>query len=217
MSDEELLDRWLIVTAAAGVTVDDATRRETGQQLLARWSEPHRWYHDRRHLKEALTALDLLGGPEPTRTIAELALWFHDAVHAGRPGLDEAASAALAESELRRLGTADQIAIEVRRLVGLTATHRPGPADLAGAMVCDADLAILAAPAARYGEYVSQVRKEWAHLPDHAFAAGRLAVLTELATRPQLYHTAAGTALWQTDARRQLEAELLQLRPNPPS
>ncbi|WP_231979552.1 DUF4031 domain-containing protein [Tessaracoccus coleopterorum] len=68
--------------------------------LLARWGQPHRHYHDVRHLANCLEALDLLTGA--TRT-TRLAAWFHDAVYLGHPGDDEESSATLAERALTPL------------------------------------------------------------------------------------------------------------------
>ena len=53
-----------------------------GHRLLERWSEPHRRYHDLRHLRAVLDGLDLLTAPDPAPASTRLAAWFHDAVHA---------------------------------------------------------------------------------------------------------------------------------------
>ena len=66
---------------------------------------------------------------------------------------------------------------EVARLVRLTETHTPDDADANGCALSDADLGILAAPRERYDEYVAAVRREYAHLPDDVFSAGRAEVL----------------------------------------
>ena len=68
--------------------------------LLTRWQEPHRHYHDVRHLAQVLTALEELQCSDP---VVVLAAWFHDAVYEGVAGEDEEASARLAEESLSRL------------------------------------------------------------------------------------------------------------------
>src|SRR5690606_14735565 len=51
-------------------------------ELLDRWSEPHRHYHDSTHLLAVLDALvRVADGPVPLPV--ELAAWFHDAVYEG--------------------------------------------------------------------------------------------------------------------------------------
>ncbi len=83
---------------------------------------------------------------------------------------------------------------DVARLVRLTATHEVAADDRDGAVLCDADLAVLAATAARYESYVEGVRREYAHLDDGTFARGRAAVLRSLLDRPVLFRTTVGPA-----------------------
>jgi len=216
------------------VTGDDgllhqARVEEAGVDLLTRWREPHRRYHDLNHLDAVLTALDLLtGGPTTDENppgenvtgenvtspvvVARLSAWFHDAVYAGRPGQDEAASADLAVAVLTRLGMPRAVVTEVDRLVRMTADHADRPAgateDRAGALLSDADLAILAAPEADYRRYTQAVRAEYAHVSDADFRRGRAAVLQRLLAAEPLYRTETGRRLWQDAARANLRAEL---------
>lgn len=189
MADRPLLSRWPLPELT-----------ETGATVLAAWAEPHRRYHDSRHLVECLDAAARLGaGPGEL-----VALWFHDAVHTNSPGTDESSSAELARRLLSgRL--APQLVDEVARLVLLTRHHRPEPGDRAGAVVCDADLWVLGARPARYAESVRDLRAELA-LDDHEWAGFRHRRLVQLLARP-IYHTGAG-ARREARARANLTAEL---------
>jgi predicted metal-dependent HD superfamily phosphohydrolase len=95
--------------------------------------------------------------------------------------------------------------------VRLTETHRPAEDDRNGCALSDADLAILAASPERYAEYVADVRREYAHVADDDFRAGRTAVLTDLLAKPRLFHTAHARETWETVARVNIEAELSRL------
>ncbi len=64
-----------------------------GADLLERWEQPHRAYHNSVHLSEMLAALTLLYSPQPVPRTVLFAAWFHDAVYEAQPGQDEAASA----------------------------------------------------------------------------------------------------------------------------
>jgi predicted metal-dependent HD superfamily phosphohydrolase len=186
--------------------LDDGLR----ERLEASYGEDHRRYHDLRHLQEVLEHVDELVGPdEPAREAVLLAAWFHDAVYDGQPD-DEARSARLAEDSLEPV-LGSRLAREVARLVGVTATHRPDEDDLAGQVLCDADLAILAAAPERYADYVDGVRREHAHVPDADFAIGRAAVLRDLLAKPALFHTAVARERWEARARANVEAELSSL------
>jgi predicted metal-dependent HD superfamily phosphohydrolase len=184
-------------------------------RLVAAYDDPARGYHDLRHLTEVLEHVSSLCRSEPSSEDADrdavlLAAWFHDAVHDGSPD-DEERSAALAERELAAVGLPSELVSEVGRLVRLTVAHRPADDDANGQLLCDADLAILAADDDRYQEYVDGVRREYLHVDDVAFRAGRAAVLRELVAKPVLFHTAAARSRWEERARSNLARELSQL------
>ncbi len=173
-------------------------------ELVARWSEPHRHYHDVRHLAATLTALDLLAEePAAESRPVRLAAWFHDAVYEGVAGADEERSASLAAELLADLPEVD----EVVRLVLLTAGHDPDPEDAAGAALGDADLAILGSMPGRYDVYVRDVRLDYDHVDDASWAIGRTAVLDQLLSLDPLYRTPKGAALWSERARANLTRE----------
>jgi predicted metal-dependent HD superfamily phosphohydrolase len=96
----------------------------------------------------------------------------------------------------------------------LTAGHDPAPDDANGAVLCDADLAVLASPPAAYAGYASAVREEYRHLSDEEFTAGRIAVLEHLLALPMLFRTPAAQP-WTEPARANLAAELSLLRARP--
>lgn len=175
-------------------------------RLLAAYGDPARGYHDLRHLAEVLAHVDdlraELRSPGDLHAV-RLAAWFHDAVY-DRGGDDEERSARLAEQELGGTPHADEVA----RLVRLTKEHRPADDDRSGQVLCDADLAILAADEERYGAYVAGVRKEYGHVDELAFRRGRHAVLRELLAKPSLFHTATARSRWERPARANLAAEL---------
>jgi predicted metal-dependent HD superfamily phosphohydrolase len=186
-------------------------------ELVAAYADPSRGYHDTRHLSEVLDRLDELAGngaaydPTPVR----LAAWFHDAVYDGERDAEER-SAAWAEDALTRVAPAAVVS-EVVRLVRLTETHSPDDADVNGCALSDADLGILAAPRERYDEYVAAVRREYDHLPDDVFSAGRADVLRSLTEKPRLFHTAYARERWEAAARANVDRELKVLAAHPDS
>jgi predicted metal-dependent HD superfamily phosphohydrolase len=198
----ELLARW---------NTNLPQQQELGENLITRYSEPHRRYHTTKHLLHVLTMIDQLADDHDI-FLVRLAAWFHDAVYAIPAGQvsNEEASARLALRELSRVGLEQEDLNQIARLVRLTETHVPGPRDPEGELLCDADLAILASDPSDYADYVAAVREEYAQLPEEGFLAGRLAVLTQLADR-EIFHTAKGRQL--TDAARvNLTAELAAVR-----
>lgn len=205
------MTRWCHTCVDAGATGVEPDLEVAGADLLRRWSQPHRRYHDLRHLADVLHRVDQLGDVARDVTAVRLAAWFHDAVYDCRPGDDEEASAALAERTLRALGVAEPRAVEVGRLVRSTAGHEPAEGDVDAQVLCDADLAILAAEPHRYAGYVADVRAEYAAVPDELFRTGRAALLRALTEAPTVFRTALGRERWEGAARANIAAELDRL------
>lgn len=205
----DLLDRWRVAARAAGANPDERTTR-AGQRLLDRWREPHRHYHTVAHLGVVLDVVDRHAGLAERPDLVRLAAWCHDAVYDPRAAGDtnEQDSAALAERLLTDLGVPAPAVAEVRRLVLLTAGHRVAPGDPDGALLCDADLAVLAGPPAAYDRYAAAVRQEYAHVPDPAFRSGRASVLTGLLALPALFRLPPLAGRWEAPARANLRREL---------
>jgi predicted metal-dependent HD superfamily phosphohydrolase len=182
-----------------------------GEQLLRRWSEPQRRYHTLRHLDAMLATLDALADGTADTDTVRLATWFHDAVYAPERSENEERSARLAERVLAELGLDEALTAEVARLVRLTAEHDPAPGDANGALLCDADLAVLGGSPESYAAYAAAVREEYAFVPEEGFRAGRAAVLRQLLGLPGLFRTEPGRRAFEAAARRNMEAELAGL------
>jgi predicted metal-dependent HD superfamily phosphohydrolase len=184
---------------------------EAGADLVRRYEEPHRRYHTTTHLTEVLDHVEELSDEADDVEAVRLAAWFHDAVYDPSGTGNEERSAVLAERVLAELGRPAETVAEVARLVRLTTTHDPAEGDRNGAVLCDADLAILAADPARYAAYAAAVREEYGAVPDEAFRRGRADVLRSLLDLPALFHTAVGRERWEEAARHNVRAELMLL------
>ncbi|WP_116449689.1 metal-dependent phosphohydrolase [Blastococcus litoris] len=194
--------------AWAQLAGDSPTSRTEWAALVAAWSEPHRRYHDLAHLAAVLGLVGELGTGD--LAAVRLAAWYHDAVYDPARTDNEEVSAQRARAGLRGLVDEAQLA-EVERLVLLTAGHDAAPDDANGAVLCDADLAVLGGPPDAYATYASAIRAEYGHLSDEEFTAGRIAVLEHLLSLPTLYRTPVAQP-WTATARANMTAELVLLR-----
>ncbi|HWU05369.1 MAG TPA: hypothetical protein VN520_03020 [Streptomyces sp.] len=203
-----LRTRWqdALVAARGGAPGPDPL--PYADNLLDRWAEPQRRYHTTTHLAQVLDRVDTLAGHACDPDLVRLAVWFHDAVYRPDRSENEERSAALAERALPEAGVPDAATAEVARLVRLTVTHDPADGDTNGEVLCDADLAILAAAPKEYAAYAAQVREEYGFVPDEAFREGRSAVLRHLLELPRLFRTPRGAAEWEPPARQNLTTEL---------
>ena len=223
---DALRGRWRADCSTAVPAADPRVVDRLGRELLRRWREPHRRYHDTRHLSEVLTAVDTLCAgeqvPPRDRAVAALAVWFHDAVYAVRlpgpgepPDRNESDSAHLASEALRDLGADAATTARVTTLVLSTASHELDSEtgdDATADALHDGDLWVLGAPVARFDEYCRQVREEYAQVPAAAYAAARSALLRPFLVRPHVYRTQQARRSWEPAARENLARELSRLR-----
>jgi predicted metal-dependent HD superfamily phosphohydrolase len=205
---DALRSRWLrtLLAAREGACHPDPYRY--ADELLRRWAEPQRRYHTVGHLAAVLDHVDVLEEYADDPDAVRLAAWFHDAVYLPDRSTNEERSARLAERALPEAGVPQSTTDEVARLVRLTVSHAPELGDANGAVLCDADLAILAAPPHAYAAYTAAVRQEYGFVPDEAFRAGRAAVLRQLLDLPRLFRTPYGQREWEATARWNIGAEL---------
>lgn len=204
----DLTSQWLTLVASCNGASQHAGH--IGRAVLTRWDEPHRRYHNITHLRDVLCHVDELAAHATDPDAIRFAAWYHDIVYHGRPD-DEHNSAQRAQHDLSALRLPSALIDEVVRLIELTAHHDPAPGDSNGETLCDADLAILAAPPDRYANYTNAIRAEYAHLSDDAFREGRIKILYALLEAPALYRTPAAHARWTAHAHTNLHAELHHL------
>ncbi len=147
-----------------------------------------------------------------------IAAWYHGAVAeadsssriAERRPNAEAASAAFARADLAELGMTDKTIDGIAEMVEALAKHAPVADNIDCAVLCDADLSILAADPKRYMAYVEDLRAEFADTPQRDYLEHRKAVLAQLLARERLYLSPLG-APWEARARQNIEAELMRV------
>jgi predicted metal-dependent HD superfamily phosphohydrolase len=175
--------------------------------LVARYAEPHRGYHNADHVLAVVRDVDQLAADRTARerAVLTLAALAHDVVYDGEPGEDERRSAEWVRDRLAGLPEADEVA----DLVLATADHASD--DPLTCLLLDADLAVLGSDPAGYERYRTAVRAEYAHVPEDAWRVGRAAVLRSLAGRDPLYVTPHARERWEDRAKANLAAELSSL------
>lgn len=186
-------------------------------ELAARYAEPPRAYHHLGHVVEVLGWFDWAAARAPWQRPAEVvaAVLFHDAVYLPGAKDNEARSAALARQAVaahRELAGLN--AARVASLIEATARHgklSPGDVDDEAARFLDCDLAIVAAPPARYQRYCAEIAEEYAALPAEAYRAGRAAFVGGLLARPRLFLSELFHAALDEPARANLRAEAAAL------
>ena len=194
---------------------DDAVRTLGGApdaaDLIERYSEPHRSYHNTFHVasvvRDSWALADTFTFTTEERAILTLAACAHDVIYNGKPGDDERASAAWARQRLA--GLEEEQITRVESLVLATITHSSD--DRLAQVMLDADLAILGSEPEHYERYRQAVRQEYGQYDDETWRAGRTKVLKTLLDREDLYVTEPARELWDAAARTNLARELQTL------
>jgi predicted metal-dependent HD superfamily phosphohydrolase len=178
--------------------------------LVERYGEPHRKYHNATHVEAVLSEAALLADlPADDNAVLTLAICAHDVIYDARPGEDERASAQWARDRLIEAGVPSRHIARVEALVLATIKHESD--DELAHILLDADLSILGAEPADYDRYVSAVRQEYSFVPEDAWRQGRAAVLGNLLDRKDLFQTTKARARWDEQARANLRRELTHL------
>lgn len=194
---------WAAAWAAIGLKAPPGLRVE----LDAAWAEPHRHYHDPRHLAECLALWTRWQASFERPGEVGLALWFHDAVRDPKAAGNEVASAAWAARALLKGGATSELAQRVYDLVLATRHDAPAVGTDAQGLV-DIDLAILGSAPERFAQYDADVRREYDWVPGFRYRRARRTVLQGFLDRPRIYTTAPAFDLLEPQARLNLAGAL---------
>jgi predicted metal-dependent HD superfamily phosphohydrolase len=172
--------------------------------LATAYGEPHRAYHDARHIAEVLghydRHCDAIGWRQPAEVY--VALVFHDAIYVPGARDNEVRSAAWARSAGLPVD-GDRVAA----LIDLTARHGAidrASIDADAAAFVDCDMAILGAEPAAFDAYDAAIAREYSAVPPDAYRAGRRAFLEKLAAAPRIFLHDAFHARFDAAARANL-------------
>ncbi|WP_193212405.1 HD domain-containing protein [Luteolibacter marinus] len=176
------------------------------QQLEARYGEPHRAYHNLRHIASSLDELDGSGRPDEA---LEGAIWFHDVIYDPKRADNEVESIRWFRKATGPWLNLD-LALWIAGLIEATDFRLQIKGVPGWQRMVDIDLAILSAEQERYDEYARAIREEYAYVDEPSFREGRGKVLEHFLSRP-IYRT-SGFQKREGRARANLVRELQQLR-----
>lgn len=184
LAEERLLRRWADLARDLSLVGDVSA---TGRGLLERYTETHRQYHDIEHIRECLELLDTVAHMAGDAPAIEAAIWFHDAIYKGGAGDNVKRSANLARDTLTGLSAPAALAEKVRVLVVVT-DHSALPDEPDARLLCDIDLARLAASPEQFDANTEALRAE-VDLTDTEFDRRRKAFLEEVLRRETIFCT----------------------------
>lgn len=181
--------------------------------LRAAYDEPHRAYHDARHIGACLRLLD----DREVRALAEhpaeveAALFYHDVVYDTHARDNEERSAALAERALRDANVAADVVARIGEHVRATKEHTPETYRADGKLVIDIDLSILGEAPETYARFEEDIRREYAWVEPAAYVTGRSSVLRKFLDRESIYNTPLFRERYEARARDNIGRSLAAL------
>ena len=205
-----LLDeQWRKSWGALGVAISPVLLRDF-EDLIARYSEPHRRYHTVRHLEECFEKLAEVRALAEHPGEVEIALWYHDAIYDTRSKQNEAESAALARAKVLAAGGVEKLATRISQLIMAT-RHDVVPNGKDAKLLVDVDLSILGATAERFDEYERQVREEYSWVPESVFRSERRRILQTILARPSIFNTQLFIDRYEQQARDNIQRSITRL------
>jgi predicted metal-dependent HD superfamily phosphohydrolase len=178
-------------------------------ELLRRYCEPHRRYHNFRHIGQCMAAL--LGAKHLAHNplVVSLALWFHDAVYEPGNADNEKKSAELLLDFAEKVNLDRSIAeLAARSILATTHSRRDINYHLDTYLVLDIDLSSLGKIPIEFDADTNACRQEFPHLTDAEFLTKNVAFLTSLLERKSIYYTEHFRQLFEERARSNISRRL---------
>ncbi len=159
------------------------------ENLVARYSEPHRKYHTLAHIEHCFKELDEVWYLAEDVSAVELGIWFHDAIYDTQANDNEQKSALLALDVLGKAGFGRRSRLTLGVVRNIKATvHKPMLLDGDQSLLVDIDLAILGQPENVFDTYERQIREEYAWVSEETFRAERKRILKSILWQGNPYH-----------------------------
>jgi predicted metal-dependent HD superfamily phosphohydrolase len=189
--------------------------------VMARYDEPHRFYHNREHLAELFVLYEGCKDKIADTKAVIGAIFYHDLVYDPQSRTNEADSAAIAEKNLTALGFDKAFAQRVAALVNYTRKHDCPAGETDAQLFLDMDMAILGSDPARYVRYSVEVGGEYTpFMGREGFYNGRLnSFLLPTMAKPRLFHTDFFEERFGAQAKKNMTWEISVARAmlNPPA
>jgi predicted metal-dependent HD superfamily phosphohydrolase len=201
-------DRWLRLWRQVTAKGDPLPAY---RELVSFYSQPHRHYHNMRHIAECLTEFDSARRLARQPSAVEFAIWFHDAVYDTHAPDNEEKSAELAKQRITDAGGGLDLCNSVTALIMATKTHEPS-LHPDGPLLVDVDLGILGQSEDRFWAYEADIRREYEWVPEATFREKRAEILERFLARKRIYSTDTFFAKYERQARANLQASMQKLR-----
>ncbi len=185
-------------------------------EVIARYSEPHRRYHTVEHVTAVVTRVSEIGhhvwphlGADALRDSLNdvlIAAWYHDVIYDPTQSDNEDRSAELAIQHLTTCAFDHARISNIVDLILMTKGHRARTDQ--EAILADADLWTLGGPPDEYRLYGRLIRHEYAHVSEDDWIRGRSVAMRTFLDRPTIFATRYGRAQREVQAQVNVTADV---------
>lgn len=181
-------------------------------KIVEKYSEPHRKYHNVKHISQCLDELFLIEDElfEYQENNLEIAILFHDVIYNTKEHDNEEKSAEFAERELRKSRFPENSIKDIKRLI-LATKHNYIPKEDDEKIITDIDLSILGKPKKTFEKYEEAIREEYSWVPEKLFREGRAKILQSFLDRKNIYQTPFFRKKYESQAKKNLEDSIKKL------
>ena len=180
------------MSALINLTLKQKLPEGAWEYLQARYSEPHRHYHTWAHIENMLEMYEEIKDRLTMKWAVQVAILYHDVIYDPTITSNESQSAALAFETFEKMYFFSTCEV-IEDLILCTKTHQlfdgtNGYEDDYKYFL-DMDLASLGVSEEQFDLNGGNIRKEYSHLSDEEYEAGRLAFFNSFLERDRIYHT----------------------------
>jgi len=206
----QLRARWEAVLRP--FTTDKKRIEALFADLVERYSEEGRTYHNLGHIQNVLNTIDDLKKLVEDETAVQLAAWFHDVIYEMQPSItgptNEERSADYATQVLQPISIPEDKVVLIQQLIQASQLGYVIPDNPNFHVLLDADLATLAADYEEYNQYARAIRQEFAFVPEEQYRIGRRQVLTSFLERERIFLTEPMYSQYEQAARYNIQREI---------
>lgn len=208
---DQIKNQWTNLCSSYGAPV--SLIEKSFQEIMKAYGSKNRHYHNLGHIRALLQSADEHKALIEDYDAVLFAIFMHDIVYKATASGNEEQSAALSERLLKDLYIPEEKILMISEMILATKDHTTLPDD-AGTdlkIFLDFDLKILGEDRDVYQQYMKQIRREYALVPDFLYNPGRKKVLKKFMQARFLYKTKVFRDLYEMKARENIQFEIDQL------
>lgn len=205
---EYVKEKWKQLTS---FSKKEEIKDQLWDEIVYRYSEQHRYYHNLNHIAHLYSLLDKYIGKITSPAVMGFAILYHDVVYDTYSDDNEEQSATFAEAHLRQLNVNASLIDSVKTFIKATKDHTiPEGTSLQTdlSLFLDSDMAVLGTDEEMYKLYSGKIRQEYSKYPDNVYREGRKLALQNIIAAESIFFTDVFKDEMEQKARENINREV---------